>query len=485
MQNGWLSSQPINSDFFTDNLARSLLESLNSQAGYSPSANGKTLPDSFFDYLPLVSPRSWAFDAPHIRLISDAIDAMRRGEFDRLAIFMPPRHSKTETCTVRAPAYLLEQDQSERVLVTGYNERMARRFSRKTRTIIQERGIALAKDKSGADEWETLDGGGLVARGVGTPPTGFGFGWIFIDDPIKRREEAESEVYRAKVWDWYTDDLYTRLEPGGKIVLTCTRWHHDDIAAKALASEPEKWRILRLPALAEADDPLGRAEGQALWPERFSRDALLRIRDVQTGEESGAYAFEALYQQNPTPREGTFFQVAQLQIVSALPASVAAQCRGWDLAASIAGDYTAGVRVAGPDADGLWYVADVARGRWLPDERDKMLKQTAQLDGATVRIQLAQDPGQAGVDQAQRLTRLLAGFSVRAERVTGAKITRAEGFASQVNAGNVRLIRGAWNTAFIEELRQFPLGANDDQVDAVSDAFTNLATGEPIGVVKW
>ncbi|NBW17550.1 MAG: terminase, partial [Caulobacteraceae bacterium] len=166
-------------------------------------------------------------------------------------------------------------------------------------------------DKTGADEWETTAGGGLVARGVGTPPTGFGFDLILIDDPIKKREEAESEVYREKLWDWYTDDLYTRLEPGGAIILTLTRWHYDDLAARAIASEPSRWTILRLPAIAEDDDPIGRLPGQALWPARFNESDLQRIRDVQAAT-GGAYSFESLYQQNPTPREGAFFKVGHL-----------------------------------------------------------------------------------------------------------------------------------------------------------------------------
>lgn len=438
------------------------------------SATPTRPPDSFLDYLPRVSPKTWSFDAPHIRLIAAHIDAMRRGEFDRLAIFMPPRHSKSETCTVRAPAYLLEHNPEERILVTGYNETMARRFSRKTRTIIRGR-LPLSKEKTGVDEWETAAGGGLVARGVGTPPTGFGFGWIFIDDPIKKREEAESSTYREKVWDWYTDDLYTRIEPGGKIVLTLTRWHHDDVAARALASEPEKWRILRLPAIAESDDPIGRAPGEALWPARFSVEALERIRSVMT-KTDGQYSFESLYQQNPTPREGAFFKVGQLQIVDALPAGLTF-CRGWDLAATKGGGaYTCGV-LLGRAADGIWYVAGVARGQWGPEEVRREIRSHAMTDGQAVRVHLPQDPGQAGKDQSEFLVRLLAGFSVKAEPVTGAKETRAFNFAAQVNAGNVRLLAGAWNRAYIEELRQFPNGAFKDQVDASADAFNELALG--------
>lgn len=396
---------------------------------------------------------------------------MRRGEFDRLAIFMPPRHAKTETVTVRCPVFLLENDPTERILITGYNERMARRFSRKARTIAKTR-FDLAGDKSGADEWETEGGGGLVARGVGTPPTGFGFGWIFIDDPIKKREEAESEVYREKVWDWYTDDLYTRLEPGGKIVMTLTRWHHDDVAARAIASEPGAWRTLKLPALAEEDDQIGRQPGEALWPERFPAASLERIRDVMT-KSDGTYSFESLYQQNPTPREGAFFKVSNLEIVKAAPANLQL-CRGWDFAASAGrGDYTAGVKI-GQDRAGLFYVLDVQRGQYGPDDRDALLKQTAAIDGNETRIRIAQDPGQAGVDQAFRLTRMLAGYSIRSERVTGEKETRASGLAAQVNAGNVKLVEGRWNSALIEEFRQFPQGKNDDQVDAAADAFNEL-----------
>lgn len=389
----------------------------------------------------------------------------------------------SETCTVRAPAYLLEQNPEERILVTGYNETMARRFSRKTRTIIRTR-IPLSKEKSGVDEWETLEGGGLVARGVGTPPTGFGFGWIFIDDPIKKREEAESETYRNKTWDWYTDDLYTRLEPGGKIVMTLTRWHHDDIAARAIASEPEKWRILKLPALAEENDPIGRQVGEPLWPERFSREALLRIQDIQTDEMSGAHSFEALYQQNPTPREGAFFKVSQLRIEDAPPAKLNI-VRAWDLAASTKGDYTAGVKL-GKDAEtGLFWILDVQRGQWTPDDRNRVMLQTAALDGKTTKIRIAQDPGQAGVDQVQALTRMLAGYSVRSERVSGSKEARADALAAQINAGNVRMIKGEWNKAFIEEMRTFPLGRNDDQVDAAADSFSELTSGGEFNQWQW
>ena len=409
-------------------------------------------------------------------MIAEHLDAVTRGEIDRLAFFMPPRHGKTETVTVRYPVYRLERDGDIRCLITGYNERMARRFSRKARNLAKIR-MPLSAEKTGSDEWQTMLNGEMVARGVGTPPTGFGFQLICIDDPIKKREEAESQILRDKIWDWYTDDLFTRLEPGGAIILTLTRWHHDDLAARAIASEPGRWTVVRLPALAEENDPLGRSIGGALWPERYDEAALNRIREVQT-KEDGAYSFEALYQQNPTPREGAFFKVSQLEIVEAAPVYLQT-CRAWDLAATTKGDYTAGVKL-GKDQQGMWYVLDVQRGRWLPDERNKVMSQTAALDGRLTRIRLAQDPGQAGIDQAQALIRMFAGYQVTAERISGSKEARADSFSAQVNAGNVRLLKGDWNCDFIEELRQFPLGKNDDQVDAVSDAFSQLAVSKKL-----
>lgn len=438
----------------------------------SSAVSSSNPPDRFLEYLQAIAPKSWGYSAAHIRLICEHLDAVTRGEIDRLAFFMPPRHAKTETITVRYPVHRIERDQTMRCLITGYNERFARRLGRKSRNIAETR-FQIARDKDAADEWETISGGGLLARGVGSPPTGVGFHLILIDDPIRRREDAESEVFREKVWDWYTDDLYTRLEPNGAIILTLTRWHHDDLAARAIASEPGRWTVVSLPALAGNDDALNRQPGAALWPERYDVAALSRIRDVMAGQE-GLYSWEALYQQNPTPREGSFFKVTQLEIVDEAPANLRL-CRAWDLAASAGrGDYTAGVKL-GVTSAGVWYVLDVRRGQFSTDDRNLLLRQTAQLDGRHCRIRLAQDPGQAGVDQVQLLVRMLAGFNVRAERVTGRKETRADGLSAQVNAGNVKLLRADWNKAFIEEMRTFPAGKHDDQIDAASDAFLELA----------
>lgn len=406
---------------------------------------------------------------------------------------MPPRHAKSQTVTVRYAVYRLklakDEGQPLNILVTGYSDRFARRLSRMIRNVAIEQGLVLNPGKTATDEWETEDGSLVMARGVGSPPTGVGFHLIIIDDPIKRREDADSVAFREKLKDWYGDDLYTRLEPTGQILLILTRWHHDDLAAHAKATEPDAWTELKLPAIAEADEAWEiegygtwhRTKGEALWPLRYNVPALLRIKSVLMRKE-GERSWQALYQQNPTPLEGAFFKPARLARVKVLPAGLAS-LRRWDLAGSKDGDWTAGVLLAGPDVAGLYYVVHVARCQETPELRNELIRETALKDGTDIPIVVPQDPGSAGIDAAHALIRLLTGFAVSAVRETGGKEVRASGFAAQVNAGNVRLVEGeddSWVPDFVEELRQFPRG-HDDQVDSASGAFNLLVAIEEIG----
>jgi predicted phage terminase large subunit-like protein len=416
-------------------------------------------------------PASWTADAKHLEKIAEHLDLLTKGDIDRLAIFMPPRHAKTETITVRYPVYMLSAHPEHNVLLTGYNERFARRLGRKSRNVAQGM-LSLEPDKQASDEWQTTAGGVLMTRGVGSPPTGTGFHLIAIDDPIRRREDAESEVYREKCWDWYTDDLYTRLEPGGKILLVMTPWHEDDIGQRAIASEPGRWTVLKLPALAIEDDPLGRSVGQPLWPQRFDVEALHRIHDVMAQNE-GLRSWEALYQCNPTPREGLFYKVGQIEIIDAIPSGMIDECRAWDLAATSGGGaFTVGVKIMG-DREGNFLVTDMTEGQWGPEEAEQAVLQTAALDGRQCLVRLPQDPGQAGKAQAAHLIRKLAGYNVKSEPVTGDKETRAAPFAAQLNVGNVKFLRGDWNRRLIDRLRVFPV-AGKDHSDAAADAFMEV-----------
>jgi predicted phage terminase large subunit-like protein len=427
---------------------------------------------SFGDWLREVSP-DMTWDAPHLAHIRVMLARVTRGEIDRLMLFVPPRHGKSEMATVRYPVWRMERDPTLTVIVGAYNKALADNFSRKSRRIARER-FAIDDERKAADEWQTPQGGVFRAAGVGTGVTGKGAKLVVIDDPVKSREEANSPAYRERVWNWYRDDLYTRLEPGGAIILIMTRWHEDDLAGRILASEDAaSWTVVTLPAEAEVDDPLGREPGAALWPGRFDVDDLARIRRVL-----GTASYTALYQQRPMPAEGGMFRRDWFEVVQAAPAT-ARRVRYWDKAGTEGdGDYTAGVLMA-VDGDGVYYVCDVARGQWSALQRERVIRQTAERDGAAVPVWVEQEPGSGGKESAQATIRALAGFTVRAERVTGDKATRAMPLAAQCEARNVKLVRGAWNGAFLDELTVFPQGKHDDQVDALSGAFAKLARPQP------
>jgi predicted phage terminase large subunit-like protein len=410
---------------------------------------------------------TWQWDVAHLVHVRKQLQRVTNGEIKRLMLFLPPRHGKSEMVTVRYSAWWLERDPSQRVIIGAYNQTLANKFSRKVRKIARER-IAINRERTAVDDWETEAGGGLRAVGVGAGVAGHGGDLIVIDDPVKNREEANSPTYRDRVWDWYTDDLYTRQEPDAAIVLIMTRWHEADLAGRILASEDApSWTVVKLPALAMADDPLERAIGAPLWPERYDAPALANYKLVL------GRSFHALFQQEPQEQEGDIFKRSWFQLVREVP-SEAQRVRYWDKGASVDGDYTAGVLIA-RNGTGEFYVEDVVRGRWTSHERNQVMLNTAKEDGKEVAVYVEQEPGSSGVDSVQEIIRLMAGYAVRADKVTGNKSVRAEPFAAQAEAGMVKLKRAAWNAAYIDELTSFPNGAHDDQVDGSSGAFLKVA----------
>ena len=197
---------------------------------------------------------NWIWDWRHQLYLYNKLEMVTNGETKRLMIFMPPRHSKSETVTVRYTAWRMVRDPASNIILGCYNQRLANRFSRKIRRIVGSE-IPLSKERKAADEWETLDGGSLSAVGVGAGVTGYGANLIVIDDPVKNRSEAESKAYRENTWDWFNDDIYTRLEPNAAIILIQTRWHEDDLAGRLLNESEnggEQWDVVSLPAIAQA-----------------------------------------------------------------------------------------------------------------------------------------------------------------------------------------------------------------------------------------
>ena len=405
-------------------------------------------------------------------LLAEALERVARGDLRRLMVFMPPRHGKSELVSIRFPAWFLGRYPDRRVILASYGGSLAVSFSRQIRNLVNRDVyrsifpmIRLATDSRSADAWN-LEGqqGGLTAVGIGSGITGRGAHLFILDDPVKSVEEAESITSRQSTWDWYTHEAYTRLEEGGAIVLVMTRWHTDDLAGRLLAAEQaggDHWEVIKLPAID--------ATGAALWPEKFSVSDLTQIRAA-----IGSRAYSALYNQEPQSPEGGMFKRSWFVISQAAPAE-AARVRYWDKAGSAGtGDYSVGVRMA-RSAQGIFYVEDVQRGQWSNLERNRLMRQTAELDGQEVDIWCEQEPGSGGKESAELTVRLLAGFNVHVEPVTGDKQYRAGPYAAQAEAGNVHLVTAAWNASYIQELADFPFGGHNDQVDASSGAFNKLA----------
>lgn len=431
----------------------------------------------FADWLPTVTPH-WTWNWRHQQFLYSKLDLVTRGVSKRLMIFMPPRHAKTETVTVRYSAYRLERNPKLNIILGCYNQKVANKFSRKTLRIARSR-INLAYDRKSVEEWETAMGGGFRAVGVGGGITGFGGDLIMIDDPVKNREEAESETYRERVWEWFNDDLYTRLEPGAAMILTTTRWHDDDLAGrliKEMKAGGEHWDIVSLPAIAEERDPLKRKPGEALCPARYDLAALEDRR-----KKLGAYSFAALYQQQPVPREGALFKrdwfgADKIKDWSEVPANLN-WCRGYDLAISTktTADRTASFRCAFDKAGNL-YIADGHASRMEYPEQKRFV----------VQRMLGEKRTQHGIEKAMhglalvqdlRRTRSVRGIPLRAVPVDGDKFTRAIGWANLAEEGRVFLVRGPWIDRFFEELFLFTGKGDkhDDQIDAVSVAVSMLS----------
>ncbi len=419
--------------------------------------------------------------AHHLRLIGE-LERLEAGEIDRLMVLMPPGSAKSTYVSVLFPAWWLHRRPRSAVIAACHTAELAEHFGRQVRRLVVEHGQALgyslvANDRA-AGRWATSAGGSYFAVGVRGPLIGRRADLVVIDDPIKSHAEADSALYRENTWNWFRSDLITRLRPHARMVVVMTRWHPDDLGGRLLERD-SSWSVLRLPALAEADDPLGRKPGEALWPEWEDGAALERKRAAV-----GSRVWAAQFQQSPRPDDGTLFLVARIGILAAAAEMRAVRC--WDLAATAAGDgqdpdWTVGVKL-GRDAEGRFVVLDVVRLRAGPHEVAQTIAATAQRDGKQVRIGLPQDPGQAGKHQVAWLMGRLAGFLVTASPESGAKVTRALPVAAQVEAGNVFLVRAPWNAVFLDELRDFPHGRKDDQVDALTRAFTLLSAGEsPLG----
>lgn len=426
---------------------------------------------------------NWAWK--YQRHVYKTLARVTSGECKRLMIFMPPRHGKSEMVTVRYTAWRLLQDSKLNVILGSYNQRLADKFSRKIKRIVQSSSFSLSENRgkeqakactlnrlNTASEWETPVGGVVRSVGVGGGIAGFGGGLIVIDDPVRSRADAESTTKRDRVDEWFKDDIYTRIEPNAAIILIQTRWHEDDLAGRLLKERDdggEKWDVISLPAIAEQNDPIGRAAGKALCPKLFDIAKLNRFR-----KKLGSYSFSALYQQQPVPLEGGQFKRFWFKnVVDRAPDDLNWK-RGYDLAISLktSADYTASFRCA-KDRNGFLYIADGFRKRIeYPDQRRFIIERMK----AERRTEHCIEDAMHGRAIVQDLRRQpgLNGYALRSVKVQYDKLTRSLAWLNLAEEGKIILVRGAWIDDFVDEVCNFPSGRHDDQIDAVSIAVSEL-----------
>jgi predicted phage terminase large subunit-like protein len=420
---------------------------------------------SLADWLQQASPNE-TWDWPHVQHVIAHLERVTTGETRRLMLFMPPRHGKSHLTTIRYPVYRLEHAPGFRVILGCYSRELADLFSRQARTLARERGL-VGRGIDKAAEWDTVNGGTFFAAGVGRSVTGRGGNLIIIDDPIAGREAANSQRYRDKVWDWFTNDVATRAEPGASIILIQTRWHQDDLAGRILASaDAPNWTVISLPAEAEENDPLGREVGEALCPERYSR------ADLETIKERLGLDYYALYQQRPVARDGAIYRQEWL-VYAAAPPTFERVIQAWDTASSRQGDWSACLTVG--VAQGTAYVLDIFRAR--VEGPDLLTAVRAQATKHTPQVILIEDAS-SGIVIAQMLKRETMLPIIAVKPFREGKISHAQANTPYLESGRVvfcpERIGQTALSSFEEELLSFPSGTHDDQVDAFNIALTRI-----------
>jgi predicted phage terminase large subunit-like protein len=461
---------------------------------------------------------------PHIVELAEALEAVETGALRRLMVFEPPRHGKSCLVSQIFPCWVLGRRPGRQIVQSGYSQALTSEHSRRAREIFRGEAMQCVfpevfdgygevflgrrprpNDRYG--HWGTYRGGSYYAVGVGGSLTGRGADLAIVDDPVKNRQAANNERARERVWDWFRSTLYTRLSPGGAIILVMTRWHVDDLAGRLLAElhdgDAEPWRVISLPAIGP--------DGAALWPERWPAEKLHRVRTA-----IGPYEWEALYQQHPVVPSGNLFRIGPVRLhTDPTDFPEVRYVRFWDLASTSRQvakndpDYTVGALVGlteenGPVLDAplppprdaleqvvrsvrparcipapdaapvhhLW-VRDLVVGRWNATERNAIIRATAERDGPGVTVLVEAVGGYK--DTADLLRQALLGIrTVVPVTVTRDKVARAAPLEPLFEAGHVHLLAAPWNDPLLAQFREFPHGSHDDIVDAVAGAYAHL-----------
>lgn len=406
--------------------------------------------------------------AAHHRLLIEALESVERGECDRLMVCMPPGSAKSTYTSTIFPAWYLGRHPQLSVIAVSHTQELIERFGRRVRNTFaspQHRkvfGVGVAADSSAAARWDTERGGEYFAVGIGGGVTGRRGDLGVIDDPVKSREDADSQRSREKAWDWYINDFLTRLKPGAAQIIVQTRWHEDDLGGRILEMEGDRWRLLKLPMEAGLNDPLGRAPGDRLWPEWFTAEMMADAkRDVRV--------WNALYQQEPAGEDGDYFKRDWFREAEEKPAKLAIYGASDYAVTEGGGDYTEH-GIFGIDAWSNIYLLDwwrqqAASDVWIEAECDLILKyQPLCWFGESGPIRRAIEPFLMRRMEERRAFCRMEWLPSIAD-----KASRCRPFQALAASGKVFVPRhAAWKADVVGQLLRFPAGMHDDAVDVCS-----------------
>lgn len=419
----------------------------------------------------------WIASTLH-RTICAQFDRIERGEIDRLMLLLPPQHGKSQIASRRYPAFSLGHNPRHDIISASATGTLAEEFGREVRNLIMGQdypllfGTQLAEDSQAAGRWRTAEGGSYYAVGIGGALMGRGATRLIIDDPFATMADAQSENAREAVWKWYTGTAYNRVRPGGAIILIQHRMHEDDLAGRLIERQErggDKWEIVRLPAIEN---------GKALWPERYGIPELERIRS-----NTAPLEWSALYQQNPLPEEGTFFQRDWFEFYSKTPEGLHKYTTGDFAVSDGGGDYT-DIATHGYAPDGSLYLAlDGWYGQttaevWIDSLLDQVQRHKPMCFF-----------GESGV-----IRRSIEPFLTRRMRerntfcrlewlVSSAdKPTMARSLQAMASMRKVKLPDTEYGHRLLGQMLNFPAGKHDDAVDMASLMGRAIAQAHP-GVV--
>lgn len=417
-------------------------------------------------------------DGAHIKKMCDTIMSFLKSDKKILVVSCPPRHGKSTLFSELLPCWYLSNNPQKEVIVCAYSQTQARKMLRACRMRFDEkiRHRIWHEPKFDVDSADELQLAGklngrpsIIGVGVGAGLTGNGADLLICDDLIKSYADASSPTISDNVWQWYQSAVLTRLSPQGKCVCVFTRWVPDDVIGRVLTEFPSDMvEYLNLPAISP--------EGKALWPERYSIEALDQIRrSVSTR------VFESLYQGNPVPMDGDLIKREWFNIVDEVP-EYQQRVRSWDLAGTEgSGDWTAGALIS--FKDGVYTVEDVVHVQYSPARMMETIRATAERDGTDTHIVIEEQAGASGKALSDAFARLLSQYAVHFVRPTGNKVVRAQPMIAGMENGHVQWVKSPRMDDIIYEFVQFDGSPSsekrhDDIVDAVSQGYNWLSENQ-------